>query len=156
VADTPADKTAARGACIVASTTPTGSDGGPAPDDREVSEVVASLLVNGQGLVKTELELAKLEVQRIAKEKAIAIALASAGALLGLYILAFAGVTAAEALTLVVAPWLAWLIVTGIYLLVAVVLLLVAVRLFKRPVVPEQTKAELERTKTWANEQVQR
>lgn len=140
----------------MASTTPTGSEGGPATDDREVSEVVASLLVNGQGLVKTELELAKLEVKRIAKEKAIAIALAAAGALLGLYILAFVGVTAAEALMLVVAPWLAWLIVTGIYLLVAVILLLVAVRLFKRPVVPEQTKTELERTKTWASEQVQR
>jgi len=140
----------------VASTIPTGPDDGPATDDREVSEVVASLLVNGQGLVKTELELAKLEVKRIATEKAIAIGLAAAGALLGLYILAFAGVTAAEALMLAVAPWLAWPIVTGIYLLVAVVLLLVAVRLFKRPVAPEQTKAELERTKTWASEQVQR
>jgi uncharacterized membrane protein YjfL (UPF0719 family) len=140
----------------VSSTTPTGPDGAAVPDDREVSEVVASLLVNGQGLLKTEFELAKLELQRILKEKAIAVALASAGALLGLYILAFVGVTAANALMLVLAPWLAWLLVTIGYLLVAVILLLVAVRLFKRPVTPEQTKAELEKTKTWANEQVQR
>ncbi|MFU8839266.1 MAG: phage holin family protein [Nitriliruptoraceae bacterium] len=140
----------------MSSTTPTGPDGAATPDDREVSEVVASLLVNGQGLLKTELELAKLEVKRIIKEKAIAIALAAAGALLGLYILAFVGVTAANALMLVVAPWLAWLLVTALYLLVAVILLLVAVRLFKRPVVPERTKAELEKTKTWASEQVQR
>lgn len=138
------------------STTSTGPDGAVPTDDREVSEVVASLLVNGQGLLKTELELAKLELQRIAKEKAIAVALAGAGALLGLYILAFVGVTAANALMLVVAPWAAWLIVTGAYAFVAVVLLLVAVRLFKRPVVPEQTKAELEITKAWASEQVQR
>jgi hypothetical protein len=140
----------------VSITSPTGPDGAVAPDDREVSEVVASLLVNGQGLVKTEIELAKLEIKRIIKEKAIAIALAGAGALLGLYILAFVGVTGANALMLVVAPWLAWLIVTAVYTLVAVILLLVAMRLFKRPVVPEQTKAELERTKTWASEQVQR
>jgi len=140
----------------VSSTTPTGPESAAPPDDREVSEVVASLLVNGQGLIKTELELAKLEVQRIIKEKAIAIALAATGALLGLYILAFIGVTAANALMLVVAPWLAWLLVTALYLLVAVILLLVAIRLFKRPVVPEQTKAELEKTKTWASEQVQR
>lgn len=140
----------------MSSTTPNDPGVSATPDDREVSEVVASLLVNGQGLVKTELELAKLEIKRIVTEKAIAIGLAAGGALLGLYILAFAGVTGANALMLVVAPWLAWLIVTGVYLLVAVVLLLVAVRLFKRPVVPEQTKAELELTKTWATEQVQR
>lgn len=140
----------------MSSTPPTGTDGGPATEQRDVSEIVASLLANGQGLVRTEIELAKLELKKIATEKGIAIGLAAAGALLGLYILAFAGVTAAEALMLVVAPWLAWLLVTLAYLLVAVILLLVAVRLFKRPVTPEQTKAELERTRTWASEQVQR
>ncbi|MFP4310724.1 MAG: phage holin family protein [Nitriliruptoraceae bacterium] len=140
----------------MSTTPPTGTHGGPTTDDREVSEVVASLLVNGQGLVKTELELAKLELQRIAKEKATAIGLTVAGALLGLYILAFAGVTAAQALMLVLAPWLAWLLVTLAYLLVAVILVLVAVRLFKRPSTPERTKAELELTRTWASEQVQR
>ena len=49
-----------------------------------------------------------------------------------------------------------WLIVTAIYTLIAVILFLVAVRYFKRPVKPEQTMAELDRTKTWASEQVGR
>ncbi len=140
------------------STTPP-SEGAPATgtsDERDTSEVIASLLVHGQGLLKTELELAKLEIKRIVTEKAIAVGLVVFGAVLGLFILAFVGVTGANALMLVVEPWLAWLIVTGIYTLVAVILLLVAIRLFKRPVVPEHTKAEVETTKAWASEQVGR
>lgn len=140
------------------STTPPtgGSQRAATTDERATSEVVASLLVNGQGLLKTELELAKLELQRIATEKAIAVGLVVAGAVLGLFILAFIGVTGANALMLVVAPWLAWLIVTAIYTLITVILLLVAVNYFKRPSKPEQTLAEVDRIKTWANEQVGR
>ena len=133
-----------------------GPDGAGTIDERDTSEVIASLLANGQGLIKTELELAKLELQRIATEKAIAVGLVVAGAVLGLFILAFVGVTGAHALMLVVEPWLAWLIVTGIYTLLAVILLLVAVRYFKRPVKPEQTLAEVDKTKRWASEQVGR
>ncbi len=141
----------------MATTPPTGGpDGAGTTDERDTSEVIASLLANGQGLLKTELELAKLELQRIATEKAIALGLVVAGAVLGLFILAFVGVTGAHALMLVVEPWLAWLIVTGIYTLITVILLLVAVRYFKRPVKPEQTLAEIETTKTWASEQVGR
>ena len=135
---------------------PEGAAGPGASDDRDTSEVIASLLAHGQGLIKTELELAKLELKRIVTEKAIAVGLVVFAAVLGLCILAFIGVTGATALMLVVAPWLAWLIVTGIYILVAVILLLVAVKLFKRPVVPEHTTAELATTKTWASEQVGR
>jgi hypothetical protein len=125
-------------------------------DDRSTSEVVASLITNFQGLIKTEIELAKLEIKDIVKDKAIGIALALAGALFGLYVLAFVGVTAANAFMLVVAPWLAWLIVTGIYTLIAVVLLLIAKKLLSKPVVPETTKNELDVTKDWAKGQVQR
>lgn len=124
-------------------------------DDRQTSEVVASLVTNLQGLVKTEVELAKLEVTDIVKDKAIGIGLAVAGALFGLYILAFIGVTGANAFMLIVSPWLAWLIITGIYTLIAVVLLLVAKRLLSKPVVPQATKNEIDVTKDWAKDQVQ-
>lgn len=124
-------------------------------DDRATSEVLASLVTNTQGLVKTEIELAKLEITGIIKEKAVGIGLAVGGALLGLYILGFVGVTAANALMLVLLPWAAWLIVTGIYTLIAVILLLLAKRMLSRPAIPETTKGELERTKDWAKNQVQ-
>jgi hypothetical protein len=125
-------------------------------DPRATSEVVASVVANSQALVRKELELAKLEVKRIATEKAMAVGLALAGAVLGLFILAFVGVTAAKALELVVAEWLAWLIVTLIYTLLAGIALAVAMRYAKRPATPERTKAAADDTVEWAKRQAKR
>jgi uncharacterized integral membrane protein len=128
---------------------------GPA-DPRATSEVMASAIANGQALVLKEIELAKLEMKRIATEKATAAGLAVAGAVLGLFILAFVGVTGAKALQLVVAEWLAWLIITLIYTLIAGILLAVAARFAGRPATPERTKETAEETVEWAKGQVQR
>lgn len=130
-------------------------DGALAPDDRSTSEVVASLIANTQALLRTEVELAKLEVSAIARDKATGVGLALAGAVLALFILAFVGVTVAVALQLVLAAWLAWLIVTLTYTIVAGVLFGVAVRLFKRPATPERTRADVQTTVEWAKKQVQ-
>lgn len=127
---------------------PTGS-----PDDRPTSEVLASTVAHVQALVSKEVELAKLEVQQVATEKAIAVGTILAAAVLGQFILAFVGVTGAKALELVVAPWLAWLIVTGVYTLLAVVLVLVGVRYAKRPVM-EQTTRTAQESVAWAKRQV--
>lgn len=127
---------------------------GDGHDDRATSEVVASLVATVQALVKKELELAKLEVQRIVVDKAVAVGAALFGALLCVFVLAFVGVTGAKALEEAFAPWIAWTIVTGIYLLVALIVLLVAYRFARRPVVPERTKASVEDTIGWARQQV--
>ena len=78
-----------------------------AADPRSTGEVVRSLTENTQALLRKEIELAKLEITEAMVARGIAIGLAVAGAVLGLFILGFAGVTAATALALVVAPWLA-------------------------------------------------
>ena len=135
------------------------ADGNPAPpadDQRPTSEIVASLIANLQALLKTQFELLKLELTGIARDKAVAIGLFIGAGVLSLFVLAFAGVTVAAALTLVLPAWAAWLIVTGLYLLVGVILALVGARLAKRPVKPERTQQELEALKDWAQEQVQR
>jgi hypothetical protein len=124
-------------------------------DERANSEVVASLIANLQAMIKTQFELAKLEVVGIVRDKAVAIGLFVGAGLFGLYVLAFAGVTGANALMLVLPAWAAWLIITGVYLLVMLVLALVGLRLLKKPSVPERTKQELETTKEWAKGQVQ-
>lgn len=124
-------------------------------EERSTSEVLTSLVANGQALAKKEIELAKLELQEVVRDKAIALGLAIVGAIFGLFVLAFIGVTAAAALTLVVAAWLAWLIVTVIYTLVVAIALLVAIKLLKRPPFP-QTKTSVEETRDWAKGQVQR
>ncbi len=113
------------------------------------------MVANSQALVRKEIELAKLEIKRIATEKATAIGLAVGGAVLGLFILAFVGVTGAKALELVVDEWLAWLIVTLVYTLLAGILLIVASRYAKRPATPERTKDTAGETVEWAKRQVQ-
>jgi hypothetical protein len=124
-------------------------------DARDTSEVVTSVVAHLQALVTKEIELAKLEAKQVLTDKAIAAGTMAGAALLGLFILGFVGVTAAKALELVVAAWLAWLIVTLVYLLVAGILVAVGIRKAKRPVM-DQTKAEVETTKAWAKEQVSR
>jgi hypothetical protein len=126
-------------------------------DPRSTVEIARSLVENSQALVRKEIELAKLELREILVARAIAVGAAMAGALVGLFVLAFAGVTGAKALELVLPAWAAWLIVTGVYTLVTVTALLVAMRkATKPPSVPERTRAELERTVEWAKGQVQR
>jgi hypothetical protein len=124
-------------------------------DARDTSEVVTSAVAHLQALVTKEIELAKLEAKQVVTDKAIAAGTMAGAALLGLFILGFVGVTGAKALELVVAPWLAWLIVTLVYTLVAGILVAVGIRKAKRPVM-DQTKAEVETTKAWAKEQVNR
>ena len=131
----------------------TGPTPAKAEDLRPTSEVLTSLLANGQELAVKEFELAKHELSDVVRDKAIAIGLAVFAAILGLFILGFIGVTTAVALSLVLPAWAAWLIVTGLYLLVAVVLVLVAVRLLKRPAFA-RTKASIDELKSWVKGQV--
>jgi hypothetical protein len=128
---------------------------GPAADVRTTSEVVASAIAHVQAMVAKEIELAKLEVKEAATDKAIAAGTMIGAGVLGLFILAFVGVTGAKALELVLPAWLAWLIVTLVYTLVAGVLVAVGISRAKRPVM-EQTRAAFEESKEWAKGQVNR
>jgi protein-S-isoprenylcysteine O-methyltransferase Ste14 len=140
---------------LPASGPPPGTSTAVGMDPRDTTEVVTSVVARLQALVTKEIELAKLEAKQVITDKAIAAGTMAGAALLGLFILGFVGVTAAKALDLVVAEWLAWLIVTLIYTLLAGILAAVGIRKAKRPVM-DQTKAEVETTKAWAKEQVNR
>jgi len=140
---------------LPASGPPPGTSTAVGADARGTSEVVTSVVAHLQALVSKEVELAKLEAKQVLTDKAIAAGTIAGAALLGLFILGFVGVTGAKALELVVAPWLAWLIVTLVYTLLAGILVAVGIRKAKRPVM-DQTKAEAETTKAWAKEQVNR
>lgn len=133
-------------------------DGGPGDagvfDTRTTGEVLASLAVNAQAMLRTEVELAKLEVTRIVREKLIAVGALVVAAVFSLFLLGFIGVTIAVALTQAMAAWLAWLLVTLGYALVVGGGVVWGVVLLKRSVVPEATKDELTATVAWAKEQV--
>jgi len=145
----------------VTDTAATGSGGAPdAPSTtgrpRTITTILASLVANLQGLFRTELELLKLELLAKVREKAVALGLLATAGLLGVFVLAFTGVTAAHLLALVLPAWGAWMIVTGVFLLVAVVCVFVAVRLLKRSLTPEIAKQEAVTTWAWARKQVGR
>jgi hypothetical protein len=126
-------------------------------DPRPTADVLRSLAENSQALVRKELELAKLEVTEILVARAIALGAALVGAIISLFVLGFAGVTGAKALELVLPAWAAWLIVTGVYALITITALLIAMRKATNPPnVPERTKAEAEQTVEWLKGQVQR
>jgi hypothetical protein len=126
---------------------PPAPPGPPGTDRRDAPELVRSLVDNTQLLVKKEIELAKLEIKEIVTARLMAVGFLAIAGILGLYLLAFVFVTIAKALELVVASWLAWLIVTGIVLLLVVVLLLIAKRKLSTPSnSPDTTKADVQET----------
>jgi formate hydrogenlyase subunit 3/multisubunit Na+/H+ antiporter MnhD subunit len=126
---------------------PPAPPGPPGTEGRDAPEVVRSLVDNTQLLVKKEIELAKLEIKEIVTARLMAVAFLAIAGILGLYLGVFVFVTIAKALELVVASWLAWLIVTGIVLVLVVVLLLLAKRKLSTPSnSPETTKADVQET----------
>jgi hypothetical protein len=126
-------------------------------DDRDAPEVIRSLVDNTQLLVKKEIELAKLEIKEIVTARLMAVGFLAVAGVLGLYLLGFGLVTGAKALELVVAEWLAWLIVTGFVLLIVIVLLLLAKRKLSNPPsnTPETTKRDVQETIDMAKRRVQ-
>ncbi len=140
---------------------PRGADppggGAAAGDPRATAEISRSMVTNTQALVRKEIELAKLEISEIVTARLIAVGALVGAGVFGLFILGFVGVTGAKALELVVPEWAAWLIVTALYLAVAVALLLVAKRKASvPPTKPERTQASVKETIEWAKRQVGR
>jgi hypothetical protein len=100
-----------------------------APDGRSTGEVLASLVVNTQSLLSKEVELVGLELRSLVSRKATAVATLLVGAVAAAGVLMLAAVTAAIALEGVFAErWMAWGTVTLGAALIALVLVLIAVR----------------------------
>lgn len=130
--------------------------GPPGVDDRDAPELIRSLVDNAQLLIKKEIELAKLEIKEIVTARLMAVGFLAVAGILALYLLGFVLVTITKAFELLVAEWLAWLIVTGIVLLIVVVLLLLAKRKLSTPSnTPDTTKADVQETIDLAKRRVQ-
>ncbi|WP_233515213.1 phage holin family protein [Marinitenerispora sediminis] len=102
-------------------------------DDRSLRELVSDVSGDLSQLVRLEMELARLELAQEAQKVARGTGLFVGAALLGHLVLILASVTVALGLyALGLAPWLAFLIVTVVYVLLAAGLVLVGQRYFKR------------------------
>lgn len=127
------------------------------PDPRSTVQVVQDAAEHAQMLLRSELELAKIEIRDALAKQAMAAGLAIAGAVFGLFVLGFVGVTVAVALQEVLWPWAAWGVVTLGYLVIGLVALLIAKRTAaKANLSPERTKQSIEENVEWAKQQMRR
>ncbi len=108
-------------------------------------------------LFRKELELFKQELMEGLTARLKAGAAYAAAGVLGLFIVGFLGMAAAAALAKVVAPWLAYLIVAGAFILLATFAALYAKRAMKVPSIkPEETIRTVKEDVQWARAQLKR
>lgn len=120
-----------------------GSDG--------LAPLVKQLSDQGRRLVRGELELAKVEVSEKAKVAGVGVVMVVVAVVLALGMLGALTATVILALALVFPGWLAAIIVTGIYALLAVVAALAGATQVKKavPLVPRETVDSLKEDVEW-------
>jgi uncharacterized membrane protein YqjE len=121
---------------------------------RSMSAVLQDIVANIQEIFRSEFRLAKVEIrEETAKLVKSSIPL-GIGMLASLYAIGFLLLAAVRALSLVVEPWLASLIVGAAVLLIAVICINVGrSRLKQVKVVPEKTVHSVRENVQWAREQ---
>ncbi|MGH3358953.1 MAG: phage holin family protein [Nocardioidaceae bacterium] len=109
--------------------------------DPTVGRLVADVSRDVSALLQYEIALAKSELRVSVKNLGIGGAMLAAAAFFGVLIIIFASITAAYFLAKIPALDAAWafLIVTGFYILLAVVVVLVGIRKLKKVKAPEKT-----------------
>ncbi|MGA8850708.1 MAG: phage holin family protein [Aeromicrobium sp.] len=109
-------------------------------DEPTIGRLVADASRDISALVQSEIALAKTELKVSVKSGGIGAGLFAVVAFLALLLVILLSITAAYFLTMtgLHAAW-AFLIVSGFYLLLMVVLAIVGIRLIKKVSVPEQT-----------------
>lgn len=116
-----------------------------------IGELVSDASAQVSTLVRAEIELAKAELSATAKRAGVGAGFVTAAAVVALLSLPFLFVTLAEVLVAIGLPrWSAYLIVWGLFVIVAAVLALIGVRLVRRLRAPERTIETVKETARWA------
>lgn len=118
---------------------------------RSVPEVLQDIVGNIQEIIRSEFRLAKTEIREEASKAATPLKLWVIGAVLGLYAFGVALFTIVMAMSLVMATWLAALIVSVVLGIVAIALVSVGAKRLKYVhKVPERTIESLKENVQWA------
>jgi uncharacterized membrane protein YqjE len=126
-----------------------------APNQRTVPEVLQDIVGNIQEIIRSEFRLGTAEIKEEAAMAAKPVATVGAGIIFGVYALGFLFLAIVYALSAVVAPWIAALIVTGVAALLAAVLVASGRGQLKRvKVVPKKTIATVKENVQWATNQM--
>jgi len=122
---------------------------------RSVPEILEDIASNLTQIVQAEFRLAKTELKEGAEKVAVPGATLGAGVVLALYGLGFLLLAAVYALSLVVAAWLATLIVGGVLAVAAGILIGAAcTKLQQVNLSPDKTIRTLEEDVQWAKQQI--
>jgi MFS family permease len=131
---------------------PPGSNGG-----RGTGPLLRSIAADLSTLLSKQIELAKQEIGEMVSTRAQAVGVFAAAAILGLFVVGFLGLTAAEALDLVMPRWAAMLIVAGVFGILATIAVVVArARMRSAAAKPELTQRTLKEDVQWAKQQLKR
>ncbi|SRR5580765_480002 len=115
--------------------------------ERTIGQLVADATHDVQGLVRSEIALAKAEITEGAKILGMGAGMLAAAGLMALIGLVFVFITLAEVLDIWLPAWAAWLIVTGVLFLIAAIAGLLGVRALKKAKpAPEKAIAEAKLT----------
>jgi uncharacterized membrane protein YqjE len=126
-----------------------------AQNGRTMAEILRDIIADVQEIVRSEFRLAKAEVQEETTKVARSGIPLIAGLLLGLYALGFILLAAVHALSIVVAAWLAALIVGFVVGVVSLILInLGRNRLKGVKVVPEKTIGTVKENVQWVRNQI--
>ena len=127
------------------------------PTDRSTLELIRGIASDTGTLVKKEVELAKQEITEGVVTKAKAAGAFGAAGVLALFALGFMGMAGAWALALVLPTWAGFLIVAGVFVLIAGVAALMGKRgMSNSSVAPEKTKQTVKEDVEWAKEALRR
>jgi uncharacterized membrane protein YqjE len=125
------------------------------PMQRSVPEILEDIASNLTQIVRAEFRLAKTELKEGAEKVAGPGATLGAGVALAFYGLGFLLLAAVYALSLIMAAWLATLIVGGVLTVAAGILLSVgATKLQRVHLTPDKTIRTLEEDVQWAKQQI--
>lgn len=120
------------------------------PADASVGQLVSAATADLSTLVRQEVALAKLEMTAAAKKAGIGAGAFGAAGFLLLLVVIFGSIAAAEGIAVALPTWLAFLIIAGGYLLVALMLALFGKIQIGRIEAPERTVATAKDTIAWA------
>jgi uncharacterized membrane protein YqjE len=125
-----------------------------ANEDRKFSNIVEDIIGNVQTIIRSEVRLAKTEVQEESIKAGKAAGIAISGALLALYAIGFLLLACIYVLEIAIAPWLATLIVTVVVGAIAAVLIGIGMKRVKRvDPRPDKTIRSIKENLEWAKNQ---
>jgi len=122
-------------------------------NERSVSEVLQDIFGNVQEIVRSEVRLAKVEIQTEAGKTARAAKSLLAGAVIGFYAGGLLLLAAVYGLSMVLAPWLAALAVGAFLLIIAMILISVGQGRLRLVNKPEKTVKTLKEDVQWMKDQ---